>query len=136
VNTPTFRWRLAFSAAMFSKIFLKIRGIFTNLRNLPLFLFQNFSLFIANSKISLFLKKNLPLNVSICYSDVQYFKKSLHTPIVSVFRLQDWPTLITDLCYIDFRIYVSTSYIQNCGKSNWFKFHLGTIVYMIKSPKE
>jgi hypothetical protein len=62
VNSPTFRGRLPISAAVFSKIFLEIRGIFTNLKNLPILMSELPSLFIANSKISLFLKKNLPLD--------------------------------------------------------------------------
>jgi hypothetical protein len=62
VNSPTFSGRLPLSAAILSKIFLKIRGIFTNLR-ISLFLMSELpSLFIANSKISLYLKKNLPLD--------------------------------------------------------------------------
>jgi hypothetical protein len=42
VNSPTFSERLPLSAAIFSKIFLKIRGIFTNSRNLPPFYVRNF----------------------------------------------------------------------------------------------
>jgi hypothetical protein len=61
VNSPTFGGRLPLSAAIFSKIFLKIKGNFY--KEISLFLMSELSsLFIGNSKISLFLKKNLPLD--------------------------------------------------------------------------
>jgi hypothetical protein len=62
VNSPTFSGRLPLSAAIFSKIVLKIRDIF-KIKEISLFLISKLSsLFIANSKISLFLKNNLPLD--------------------------------------------------------------------------
>jgi hypothetical protein len=60
VNSPTLGGRLPFFSAIFSKIFLKL-GVFSQIKEISPFLMSEFtSLFIAYSKNSLFLKKNLP----------------------------------------------------------------------------
>jgi hypothetical protein len=62
VNSPTLSGKLPLPAAIFSMIFLKIR-VFSQIKEISLFLMSELSsLFIANSKISLFLRKNLPLD--------------------------------------------------------------------------